>query len=298
MRRSPLASLPSSLTLGVFGVLGVIGVIGLSGCPSGSSSAPTVPRPAMNQLPDGPPLITPGESMTYRVQLKGFELAQYQISVGVEAAEVGGKPAIVVQSHAKSVGLANFAVKVDDYFSSWIDVSTGRSLRWLADEYAKNGTDKERTEALLHQRAGDTFPMSFRLNDDAPTPEVQKASLADVWDYNAFLIAMRAWEGSPGSKIAVEVLRSRYLWHIDMTIKAKEKLVTELGELPTLRFDATTYKLDRSGARLPDTDRIFSIWISDDGDRVPLQIISTSDYGDVKMQITDYQPGNGRRFRQ
>jgi hypothetical protein len=98
--------------------------------------------------------------------------------------------------------------------------------------------------------------------------------------------------------MVTEVLRSRFMWHVEMKIHGKDKLVTALGALPALRFDGHTYKLDRDGKRALDSDeRDFSIWISDDDGRVPLQIVAKTDYGDMKMQIVDYSPGTGKRLR-
>lgn len=265
----------------------------------GGSGSGVVAKTTVDALPDGPPLVSPGEHMTYKLVLQGLEIASYELAIGAQAIDLDGKQAITVASRAKAQGLATLAVKVDDVFTSYIDVKTGRSLKWTTDEFAKNGKDKERTDADLAHRAGDTVPIQFHLNDEAPTPEPQKVGAGDVWDYNAFLVALRAWEGGIGSKITVEVLRSRFLWHVEMKIAAKEKLVTDMGEFPALRFDATSYKLGRDGQRFPDTDdRAFSIWISDDAGRVPLQVVAKTDYGDLKMSITDYQPGNGTPLRQ
>lgn len=205
---------------------------------------------------------------------------------------------VQVQSHAKTVGLAGKIVMVDDYFNSWLDTATGRSRHWVTDEYAKNGKDKERTDANLADRKGDITPVMFHLNDDPPADESQKVSFPDVWDFNAFLIALRSWEGAPGSKVVVEVLRSRFLWHVEMTIHGREKLTTQLGDFPALQFDGTAYKLGRDDQRFPDSDdRAFSIWVSDDDGRVPLKIVAKTDYGDMNMKITDYQPGTGKRVR-
>src|SRR4029077_21242078 len=135
----------------------------------------------------------------------------------------------------------------------------------------------------LAGRTGDTVPIQFHLNDDPPKPEPQKVSLPDVWDYNAFLVALRSWEGAPGSTVTAEVLRSRYLWHVVMKIHGKQQLHTELGDLPTLVLDGHTYKLGRDGNKLPDSDeRDFRIWISDDDGRVPLQVTAKTDYGDIE----------------
>jgi hypothetical protein len=236
--------------------------------------------------------------MTYRVELGGVELAAMTLAIG-EIAELAGKRTIVVQGHAKSVGLANLVAAIDDTFTSWIDVESGRSLRFTVDEYETNSkTNIEHTIADLAARAGDQLPITFALNDATPIPEPQKLAYPEAWDYNAFLVALRAWEGPAGTRKAMEVLRSRWLWHIDVTIGGTENLATELGDLPALRFDARTYKLDRAGVRDPSSEeRRFSVWISDDDGRVPLQITARTDYGDVKMLIVDYQPGTGTRLR-
>ena len=273
----------------------VVWVAACSGPPG--TTTPQPPKALTNALPDGPPLLTPGEHMTYRVELRGIELASYEMAVG-EQSEVSGKQTIVVQCHAKTVGLAGKIVPVDDFFTSFIDITTGRGVHWVTDEFATNGKDKERSDANLAGRTGDTVPVTFHLNDDPPMPEPQKVSFPDVWDFDSFLVALRSWEGQPGSKAVAEVLRSRFLWHVEITIGGKEKLVTEIGDFPALRFDAHTYKLGRDDKRFPDSDeRNFSIWVSDDDGRVPLQIVAKTDYGDMKMKITDYQPGTGKRLR-
>lgn len=265
-------------------------------------SAPAPPAapakvPAIAGLRDGPPLVTPGEHMQYRLSLQGVDLATYDLAVG-DVAEQSGKQTIVVQGHAKVRGFASFIANIDDRFTSWIDVATGRSLRFQTDEYASGSkTDIEHAVVDLAGRTDDLIPVAYHLNDAPPRPEPQKASQPVAWDYNAFLIALRSWEGPPGTALTLEVFRSRFMWHVEVTIHGKEKLVTELGELPALRIDGRTYKLRRDGTRAPDdSERRFSMWISDDDGRVPLQIKAVTDYGDLKMQIVDYQPGNGARL--
>ncbi len=236
--------------------------------------------------------------MTYRLQLKGIELAVYELDVAPELADVGGKRAVVVQSHAKAVGLVKLVANVDDFFTSWIDLDTGRPLRWTTDEYATNSTDKEKTDARLAERDGDIVPIDFHLNDQPVKPEPQKVSMVDVWDYNAFLVALRGWETAPGATLIAEVLRSRYLWHVQISVRGKEKVTTEYASLTALRFDGHAYKVDRNGVKaVGDDERDFSIWISDDDGRVPLQVVARTDYGDMKMQLVDYQPGSGQRIK-
>jgi hypothetical protein len=236
--------------------------------------------------------------MSYKIQLGGVELAQMTFGVG-DISEVSSKQAIVVQGHAKSVGLANLVAAIDDTFTSWIDVATGRPVRFTVDEYATNSkTEIEHTQIDLAGRTGDSVPIQFHLNDEKPADEPQTVGMPEVWDYNAFLVALRSWEGPQGTATSVEVFRSRYLWHVDVKIASVGKISTELGELPAIRIDGHAYKLDRKHGKYPNTDeRDFSVWISNDDGRVPLKLAAKTDYGDIKMEIVDYQPGSGTRLK-
>jgi hypothetical protein len=239
--------------------------------------------------------------MTYKLALRGVELASFSFAAG-EVSELDGVRVIAVEGHARSVGIADLLARIDDRFTSWIDVETGRSRRFQTAEYATNSkTNVEHVVADLARREGDRIPVTFRLNDAPDAPEPQKVRGPEVWDYNTFLVALRAWEQPPGSKIDVEVFRSRYLWRVEMEIRGREKIATDLadlGEVGALRFDARMNRLDRDGARDPAADeRALSIWISDDDGRVPLRTVARTDYGDIRMDIVDYHPGNGPRLR-
>jgi len=236
--------------------------------------------------------------MAYALQLQGVDLATLELAAAGEPSELGGKQAIIVQSHAKAVGLVKMVANIDDTFTSWIDAGTGRPLRWTTDEFATHSTDRERTDADFAARQGNVVPVKFHLNDATPEAEPQVVSQPDVWDFNSFLMVLRAWDPPPGTKITAEVMRSRFMWHVEMTAHGKDKLATALGNMPARRLDGHTYKLDRHGIKAPDSDeRDFSIWISDDDGRVPLKIAARTDYGDITLAITDYSPGTGKRLR-
>jgi hypothetical protein len=269
-------------------------VLGACGSPKPAAAPAAAAGPA--KLPDGPPLVTPREVMAYKLALGGMDLATYDLGVG-EVTTVAGRQAIVVQGHAKTRGLASVLTNVDDVFTSWIDVETGRPLRWTVEESTSEGNVRERTDARLIDREGDVVPVDVWL-DDKHVSEPQKLSFPEIWDYNAYLVALRAWEAPRGSTVTSEVFRSRYLWNVTMTIAGEEKLVTDLGEFPTLRFDGKAYRVERDGKRSPNQEeREFSIWITNDQGRVPVQTVGRTDYGDIKLSIVDYQPGNGERLR-
>ena len=255
--------------------------------------APTAAKDA--KLPIGAPLVTPGERMSYRFTVGAMEMATYDMGIG-DIAEVGGRRSIVVQSHAKATGFAKVVKNIDEVFTSWIDVETGRPVLWIAEESDSGG--KERAEARFHDREGTQVPVDFHFNNEPAKSEPQTVSMDEVWDYNALLVALRSWEAPAGSRAKTETFRGRYMWNVTMTVGPRETLVTELGELPALRFDGHGYRLRRDGSRMPDSpERDFSIWISDDDGRVPIKTTGETDFGEMTIEIVDYQPGNGNRLR-
>jgi len=75
-------------------------------------------------------------------------------------------------------------------------------------------------------------------------------------------------------------------------MSGSENVVTQLGELPAVRIEGRSRRLNRDGTDDPTGDtRKYTIWISDDADRVPLQLIAKTDYGDLRMDIVEYRPG-------
>jgi hypothetical protein len=256
--------------------------------PSGGTTA---------KLPDGPPYVTPGERISYKLSLGGMNLATYEVGVG-DVQEVDGRKAVIVQSRAKSQGLVSMVAYLDTTFTSWIDAGNGRPLRWTVEERNAEGQIIEGADAQLTKRKGDQLPVDVVVLGKQPAVEMQKVTMPEIWDYNALVIAFRAWEAKKGSSATVEVLRSMYLWHVTVIVRGEENVVTELGDFPAVRIDGLSYRLKRDGTR--DTgapERNFSLWISNDDGRVPLQSTAQTDYGDIKMTLVDYQPGNGNRLR-
>jgi hypothetical protein len=274
----------------------VVLVAVLAACGS-KRAEPIAPGGAAAKLPEGPPFVTPGERISYQLQIGGMNLATYDVGVG-EIDEVDGHRGIVVQSHAKAQGLVSMVANLDTTFTSWIDVGTGRPLRWTVVDREADGSLKESADARLALRQGDQVPVETRVGEKPAVTEMQKLSMPDVWDYNALVIAFRAWEPKQGSTVSAEVMRSMYLWHTTVVVRGEENVVTELGDFPALRFDGLSYRLRRDGTRDAGApERNFSLWISNDDGRVPFQSSAQTDYGDVKMTLVDYQPGNGNRLR-
>jgi len=140
-------------------------------------------------------------------------------------------------------------------------------------------------------------PVIVRRPDAGETHEEQELPSGFGHDLHSMLIALRGWDAPPGTKTTLDVFRSRYVWRSQLVVGGYETVVTRLGALPCVRLDGISRRLTRAGEIDGRSDtRHFSMWITDDGDRVPVLMVARTDFGNVRMEIVEYQSGSGRRF--
>ncbi len=257
-----------------------------AGAPQAPATAAGVAAPI--ELGGRPPLARPGEKLTYRISIQGVELAEFAIEVGADA------DGLVVQSVARSTGVGALLKKVETRFTSYIDAQTGKPRRFKSEERAgRKDATLERSDARIAERQGDVIPVLVRRGEGdgaEEKAEAQRVHQADVWDLNAVMIALRQFEAPLGTKISFESFRSRFVWTTQLTVAEREQITTELGRISTLRFEGWGHGLRRDGELNDEPERRFSLWISDDADRVPVRLVGVTDYGDIKMEITSYTP--------
>jgi hypothetical protein len=246
-----------------------------------------------------PPFVTPGERMTFKASIHGLEMATFGIAVG-EVTDWKGKPAVVVQAGVQSSQMLSILKKIDDTFSTWIDTGTGRPLFFRGHELSGLADPViEDTDVDFGTAATGKVQVDLTRVDTGKTVEMQEQTTADLMDFQAFFLALRAWDAPVGSTLSADVLRSRFMWRTELKVGAFENLTTELGQLPAVRFDGVAQRLTRAGAIDKDSDeRHYQIWVSDDADRVPLRLVAKTDYGDIEMEIIDYAAGKGARLGQ
>lgn len=108
-------------------------------------------------------------------------------------------------------------------------------------------------------------------------------------DIHSALGAIRAWEPGPGEKAYFYALSSRTMWLNTITFVGRENLRTELGTYPTLRVDGIaarlTTRLQLNKRRKP---RTYTLWLSDDANRLPLRVVGHTEYGDILIELTRY----------
>lgn len=228
--------------------------------------------------------LHPGETMAFEVRLAGVLAGEAQLAVGA-VGEVGGRKAIVVRSRAATAGAAAMVKKISDEATSVIDVETGRpiSLDAMIDNNGKRTTASATFTGSIanvtYQRPADKQPKTMKIDFGKTT----------VHDAHTAMAQIRGWKAAKGDTRTVFVIGGRRLWRIDMTYSGEETIGSALGNRRVIIFEGKSYRAKPNMKIESDKpQRTFTVWLSDDADRVPIKVSATTELGDIVMELTEY----------
>jgi hypothetical protein len=233
------------------------------------------------------PFFVPDESITWSVTYAGIEGGLARFAVGTPGT-VDGKHVVVARVEAESAGLVDLIKHARDGATSWIDVDTGVPVRVDSDSDI-DGKDlivraTRRGEALITD-------LLFSTNAGPEQKRAQKLPDALTTDPLGALMLLRGWDAPAGSRAVLFTLGGLRLWRTTITVGKVERVSSPMGKRRAVRLDGVSQKLTMTFADDKVKPRTFTMWITDDPDRLPIQIVAHTEYGDVKVQATSYEAG-------
>jgi hypothetical protein len=110
-----------------------------------------------------------------------------------------------------------------------------------------------------------------------------------AYDVHATIGVIRAWQGEVGDEASTFILSGRRLWRNTLRVGARETIRTALGKHPAVRLDGVAQRVTRS---MRDDKRKkprhYSVWLSDDANRIPLLVLANTEFGELRAEMTDY----------
>ena len=259
------------------------------GCGGASSATGTglhdvvVPATPPDELKTAKTFFIPGEAMTFELALRDIVGGEATLVVG-QPGEVEGKRVIIVRSSVESTGVAAMIKEVRDDVTSWIDVDTSQPIYYYADLLFG-----EKQTIVETSFGSSKFVIDFERNGKPGKKHQRVPSDEQALDAHSALGALRAWNPVAGERKYFYGLSGRRLWRVDLMFGKREALTTSFGSNAAIRYDGLAQRLTGQGT--PDKRRParnWSIWISDDANRIPLLIVADTKYGEVKVELVDY----------
>ncbi len=275
-----------------FPAIGFVAALALlPSCTSGRAVASTmVPATPPVALKAVRPFFIPGETITWSVSLAGVEGGRARLAIGA-AGDVDGRRLVVLRAEAESAGLLAMVRRARDAVSSWVDVETGLPTRTESETFGL-----EKNVKVHAARSTDEPICEFRVwNRAKPTVDGEAKTLRlpmmETHDPLSAILVLRAWEATPGARAVMYSLGGVRVWRTELVVEGREVMKTELGKRATIRIQGTARRLV-SGSLEEDKKRpprTFTVWMTDDDERLPVQITAHTEYGDVVAKATSYE---------
>jgi hypothetical protein len=191
---------------------------------------------------------------------------------------------VVVKSRAETAGAFALVKSVVDEATTLIDVDSGRPL--ALDTHVEEHGEVTEAHAKFAPRSA-----TVTVNRADDPPRAFRVDFGDqaVHDTHSAMAQLRGWRGAPGATKTVLVVSGRRLWRVELRYEGHDTIGSALGNRHAVRLSGAAYRASASftvSAQKPT--RTFTVWMSDDADRVPLKMSASTELGEVAMELTEY----------
>ena len=258
----------------------------LAGCAAGAEAMtlPAQSRPSAAATASNEVGLNPGESMSFEVRLGGVLAGQAELAVG-QIGRVDGHRAVVVKSRAETVGAAALFKRIVDEATTVIDMDSGRPMQ--LDTLVEQDHQTTTAQAKF---AGSIANVTYERSDE-PKPHTMRIDFGQmtVHDTHSAMAQLRGWRAAPGTTKTVFVVGGRRLWRVDVKYVGEETIGSALGNRRAVKYTGASFRARPNfGVESDKPTRTFSVWLSDDADRVPLKMTAQTELGEVSMDLTEY----------
>jgi hypothetical protein len=280
------------------GALATLLLVAAAACQSASAGAklPAPPTKAKNgevvSLDGVEPYVIPGETMTWELSIAGLEAGRARFAAGVPGEE---DESIVLQAQAEASGMVAVVRDMRDDAQSVVDRKTGLPLRTEA-EAAWSGK-MQRVVSTRIPGANTVVQEILRRNKDGQettSKRTQKLPDAETHDALSAILILRGWSAPIGTRSVLYSIGGSRLWRTELVVEGQETIDTALGPRKTVRVAGTAYRmstnLTEDNKRPP---REFTMWRTDDEERLPIKITAETEFGNVTIELTSYQTPAG-----
>lgn len=254
----------------------------------GGSLAEAVPQAAADGSPlEGKSLFVPGETLTWDVTFAGVPGGRARLAVGAIGSEEGRR-LVVIRAEAESAGVVSILGQTQDTLSSWIDVDTGLPTRTEAISAGSGKRLVVHAARVAGQTTAEVRVWSAKSGDEGTT-KIAKLPNTRTHDPLSAILALRGWDAQPGGRATVYSLGAMRVWKSVFLVEGREEVDGPLGHRRVIRIRATATRM--TPALAEDTSkppRTFTVWLTDDKERIPVRFSAHTELGDVVAKITSY----------
>lgn len=229
----------------------------------------------VGRLPFGP-----GERLGYIVKMGDVYVGRASLHFD-QATPYGESWVYSVHGQAKTNSFFNKLSQVESRMTSLIDPNDVHPQAMYSRSISQRG---ERVEEARFDPQTHRVEASLSFAGRSWFGKAQSGQM--MHDVLSVLYFARSRQMHSGQDFCSELYYGKRLWVIRGTLKKPQRLTTAAGPFSAWILTGIA---EREGQ--PHYKRAFTMWLSDDDDRLPLRLESPSKYGDIVVEIDSFKRG-------
>lgn len=217
----------------------------------------------------------PGEKLSYVLHYGWLNAGVATVELKESPSDMLGRKVLYASAQGNSVGAFNTFFKVRDLYETRFDQQG--VFPWIFTRRCDEGgyiINQDYTYLQTQRKVTTQEKKSF----DVP-PYAQDM-------ISAFYYA-RTWDLSnvqPGQEFAMDVFIDNEIWPLKMKFVGNETIKIRNGKYRCLKFQPMVQK----GRIFKDNDDL-NVWVTDDGNRIPVLVQAKILVGSIKMELSGYE---------
>jgi len=217
----------------------------------------------------------PGEKLRYIVHYGWLNAGEAVVELKESPRTIQGRKVWQAIGTGRSLGAFNAFYKVDDYYETYIDAEG--VFPWAFVRRVNEGGYKFSQDYVYLQHRREVLTQK---NETHKVP----ANVQDLLSAFYYARTLDLENAEPGDMFTVECFLDDELWPLRMRYIGKETIKIRNGTYRCMKFQPVV----QEGRIFKGNDDL-NVWITDDGNRIPVLAQAKVLVGSIKMELADHE---------
>jgi hypothetical protein len=217
----------------------------------------------------------PGEKLTYVVHYGWLNAGEAVVELKESPSDINGRKAWHAVGTGRSLGAFNTFYKVDDRYESYFDAKG--VFPWVFKRRVSEGGYEFTQDYVYHQSKRVVTTQSQKTHQ-------VPASVQDILSSFYYARTLDFTKAKVGDVFVIETFLDDELWPLRMRYMGKETIKLRNGKYRCMKFQPVV----QEGRIFKGNDDL-NVWITDDGNRIPVLAQAKVLVGSIKMELSGYQ---------
>ncbi len=217
----------------------------------------------------------PGEKLTYVVHYGWVNAGEAVVELKESDRSVLGRKVWVATGKGRSLGAFNTFYKVDDLYETHFDAKGVFPYAFI--RRVSEGGYSFSQDYVYNQARGEVTTQK-KVTHKVP------ANVQDMLSAFYYARTLDLSNAKPGDIFTIETFLDDELWPLRMKFVGKETVKLRNGKYNCLKFQPVV----QEGRIFKGNDDL-NVWITDDGNRIPVLAQAKVLVGSIKMELSDYE---------